>query len=196
MEENPILKENKINFNNTTFVKSAPNLNSFLFDKKSVIFLGKSNVGKSSLINKIFNRKGFMKVSQTPGRTRLLNYALVDNKFYFVDAPGYGYFKYRDNFEDMMLEFFSSHKDTCVLAIVLIDSRRLMDEDDRALFNILINNRINYVICYTKSDKLKQKDRYLVNKEIKDLSLNAIVVSSTTNENIDKLKDIISESVL
>ena len=181
----------KINFNNIEFIKSAPDLSNFLFDKKSILFLGKSNVGKSSLINKIFNRKNFMKVSQTPGRTRMLNYMKVDDKFYVIDAPGYGYFKYHDNFEKMMIDYFKNHGESCVLSIVLIDSRRLMSEDDIALFNLLINYKIPYLIVYTKADKLNQKGKYQVEKQIKDMNLNSLLVSSQTGQSIEKLRNII-----
>lgn len=181
----------KVNFNNIDFIKSAPDLKNFLFDKESILFLGKSNVGKSSLINKIFNRKNFMRVSQTPGRTRMLNYALVDDTFYMIDAPGYGYFKKIDDFESMMLSFIKNNNKTCKLAMLLVDSRRLISEDDKSVAELLAKYEIPFIYVYTKSDKLKQQDLHKVKVEIEQNMLNAILVSAETSKNIDKLREII-----
>ena len=86
-----------INYRNIKFIKSATNKEDALLDLDNVIFIGRSNVGKSTLINLIADNKSLAFVSKKPGQTKLLNYFLVDNKFYLVDAPGYGYRKLGKN---------------------------------------------------------------------------------------------------
>ena len=83
-----------MNIHNAVFVKSVAAANGFLMDKRpSIVFAGKSNVGKSSVINRLLNRKNFARVGASPGKTVHVNYFLIDEKAYFVDLPGYGYAK-------------------------------------------------------------------------------------------------------
>ena len=80
----------EMNLHNVAFRKSVVKASDFMMDKPSIVFAGKSNVGKSSVINKLLNRKNFARVGNTPGKTVHINYFDIDNKCYFVDLPGYG----------------------------------------------------------------------------------------------------------
>lgn len=184
-----------INFTNVKFIKSAPEKKDFLFDRSGVLFLGKSNVGKSSFINMILQRKNLMKVSSTPGRTRMLNYTLIDDKFYFIDAPGYGYFKKPADFENMMLDYFQSQKGTCKLCFVLVDSRRLLSQDDKQIISLIAENGIPFVVIYTKKDKLKQKELHLVKKEIETTNYPSLIVSNLDQNSFIRVREIISEKI-
>lgn len=186
---------NKINYSNVNFIKSALSKKDFLFDKVNILFIGKSNVGKSSLINSLVNRKSFMRVSQTPGRTRMLNYSLVDNKFYIVDCPGYGYFKKPADFEKMMLDYFES-ENNCKMVYLLIDSRRLISNEDLDMINILQEYKLPVTICFTKYDKLNQKEKGLLAKERnKYTNLFFINTSAENKYNIDLLRQSIEKFI-
>ena len=125
-----------------------------------VAFAGRSNVGKSSFINSISNNNHLARVSKTPGKTITLNYYLINNEFYFVDMPGYGYAK--RGMES--LEFFNTKTDVYLkerkelkLVLLLVDSRQLT-EDDKLMNNYLKSMGINYLVIGTKLDKLKRNE--------------------------------------
>lgn len=150
-----------INFKDVTFIKSAPTL----AERPSlrlpeIIMIGRSNVGKSSLINGLTGHK-VAKVSSTPGKTVLLNYYLIDDKFYLVDAPGYGYAasgsRHTDNFAAMMEGYFE-HNEELRLALLLLDSRRTPSQDDLDVFHLAKEKEVPHVVVLTKTDKLNQKE--------------------------------------
>ncbi len=158
-----------INFRNVTFIKSAPSVDlrpDGLFD---VMFVGRSNVGKSSLLNALVGRKDLAYTSSKPGHTRLLNYYNVDNTFYLVDAPGYGYVAKgpKDAFGEMMENYFATLKPR--LIIFLFDSRRLPHQDDIAFMQFLKQQQIPVLLVLTKADKLNQREKAAINKNIKPL---------------------------
>ncbi len=183
-----------INFNNSTFIKSTPSVKEKPSDNLSeVLIVGKSNVGKSSLINILCQRKSLAFTSSKPGHTRLLNYYNIDNKFYLVDAPGYGYAKGGIDldrlFGTMMDEYFTDNAQL-KLVLLLIDSRREFGENDIEIIDYLKQNNIPHFIVVTKIDKINQKgraqlDKRLVELEVKD---NAYYTSSLAPKTIDKLK--------
>ena len=128
-----------INFKNTRFIKSLPSIKLKEDDKlKEVLFVGRSNVGKSSLLNCLCDNKNLAFVSSKPGHTKLLNFYNVDQKFYLVDAPGYGYSKSNISeinlFSEMMEDYFSNTFNLA-LVVFLLDSRRKLNEDDLQLIN-------------------------------------------------------------
>jgi GTP-binding protein len=184
-----------INLSKCQFVKSAPGPKDFLLDRKQVVFLGKSNVGKSTLINALTNQKKLAFVSKTPGRTSMLSYFDVDGKAYLVDAPGYGY--YRDgalDFEPLMLSYLKVGKKVLVRAYLLIDARRGISEDDKEVCNLLVANAINVRFVATKADKAGQSEKALLNNQIKALlgDSHVIITSAEKNLGIDELrKDVI-----
>jgi len=136
-----------------------------------VILCGRSNVGKSSFINTLFNKKNLAKTSSTPGKTRSINYYLVDNNFYMIDLPGFGYAKVskseRDSWKKMVNSFFERKVEKRI-AIHLIDSRHKPMEPDFELNEYLVHNDIPYIIVLNKIDKLKQSELSAAKKNITD----------------------------
>ena len=183
-----------INFNNVSFVKSTPSVKERPQDQlPEVLIVGKSNVGKSSLINTLCQRKSLAYTSSKPGHTRLLNYYNIDNKFFLVDAPGYGYAKGGVDldrlFGTMMDEYFTDNEHL-KLVLLLIDSRREFGENDTEILNYLIESKIPYFVVITKTDKINQKGRSELNKRLKEMNVleNVYFTSSLSNRTLDKLK--------
>ena len=157
-------------FINVKYVTSSPNSSSWPNeDLNEFVFIGKSNVGKSTLINSLCNNSTICRVSSTPGRTRLLNFFDVNNELRLVDAPGYG-FAYLDkkndaNFAKMMREYLFKRKNLkgCCL---LLDRRLKPSEDDAVMFNMIIDAQLPFIIIATKCDKLNQSQKSKVIKNI------------------------------
>lgn len=130
--------------------------------KPEYAFIGRSNVGKSSLINMLLGRKNLAHISNTPGKTQLLNYYLVNDRWYVVDLPGYGYArvskKKRREWEWMIHSYFRN-RTTLQCAVVLIDAMVPPQVSDMEFINWLGENRIPFVIVYTKTDRLKTEER-------------------------------------
>lgn len=139
-------------------------------NRAQIAFAGRSNVGKSSLINRLVNQKKLAKTSKTPGRTRLLNFFLIDSRFYFVDLPGYGYAKAskkdRAEFGAMVEGYFRLRKNLEGL-ILLMDCRREPSDDDLMMIDWLEQNDINYLVALTKSDKLSRNKLFQQQNKIK-----------------------------
>ncbi len=132
-------------------------------------FIGRSNVGKSSLINMLCNYKGLAKVSNTPGKTQTINYFKVDSSWHLVDLPGYGYAKSskkkREKWEDMIERYLITRPQLqCVF--VLIDSRHELQKIDLEFVNWMGDRRAPFVLVYTKTDKLSSK---LVDSHVKKI---------------------------
>ena len=183
-----------INFNNVSFVKSTPSVKERPQDQiPEVLIVGKSNVGKSSLINTLCQRKSLAYTSSKPGHTRLLNYYNIDNKFFLVDAPGYGYAKGGVDldrlFGTMMDEYFTDNP-YLKLVLLLIDSRREFGENDTEILKYLIESNIPYFVVITKTDKINQKGRSELNKRLKEMNVldNVYYTSSLSSRTLDKLK--------
>lgn len=127
-------------------------------DGPEIVFAGRSNVGKSSLLNKLFGRKNLARVSSVPGKTITINFYNVDG-YRFVDLPGYGYAKIskaeRDRFAELMEGYFTSGRNIS-LVILLIDMRREPTADDYAMISFLNEYGINFIAVLTKSDKLNK----------------------------------------
>ena len=158
---------------NVTFILSAPNKKSWPMDDiKEVCFLGKSNVGKSSLLNALTNNKKMAKVSSTPGCTKLINFFDVDGKYRLVDAPGYGYHKNSigsDKLFAKMMEEYINERENVSLFVLLLDSRHPLSDDDINCFNTLVTTGKEIVIVATKADKLNQKMKHEYKKNIVDV---------------------------
>lgn len=140
------------------FVRSAFDRRHWITDSRpEIAFLGRSNVGKSSLLNSLLGRKGLARTSNTPGRTQSINYFLVNDAFYFVDLPGYGYAKVSKSMRadwGVMAREYLTDRPELVLFIQLIDSRHPPTELDRQLNDWLVVNGKNHIVVATKSDKL------------------------------------------
>ncbi|MGQ9797779.1 MAG: ribosome biogenesis GTP-binding protein YihA/YsxC [Ignavibacterium sp.] len=126
-----------------------------------VVLCGRSNVGKSSFINSLFNRKDLAKISSTPGKTRSINYYQIDNNFYIVDLPGYGYAKVSASERKkwaMLIENFFTNSQMINLVIHIIDARHKPTELDLKLNQLLKDLNLPYIFLLNKSDKLKQSE--------------------------------------
>ena len=157
-------------FEKQEFIKSVYNVREVpKFRLPEVILCGRSNVGKSSFINSLFNRKNLAKISSTPGKTRSINYYLIDEKLYFVDLPGYGYaktsLKEREYWGKIISEYISVSGHIS-LAIHLIDSRHKPTELDVLLNSLLKQSKIPYLILLNKVDKLSQSETVKTGREI------------------------------
>lgn len=124
-------------------------------------FIGRSNVGKSSLINMLCNQKKLAKTSSRPGKTQLINHFLINKKWYLVDLPGYGYAKVSKSqkkiFQKFIVDYFTKRKEL-VLAFLLIDIRHEPQPIDLDFLRWLGENFIPFSIVFTKADKIKQKE--------------------------------------
>ena len=159
-------------FINVKYLVSAPNSSSWPDEElPEFVFIGKSNVGKSTLINSLCNNSTICKVSATPGRTRLLNFFDVNKELRLIDAPGYGYAYLDKNndllFAKMMREYLFKRKNLkgCCL---LLDSRLKPSEDDAVMFNMIIDANLPFIIIATKCDKLNQSQKSKVINNIVD----------------------------
>ena len=191
-----------INFLNATFIKSCPNRNEKpQAQKPEVLIVGRSNVGKSSLINALTQKKKLAFTSSKPGHTRLLNYYDIDNKFYLVDAPGYGYAKGGIDldrlFAEMMSSYFDSNTDL-KLVLILLDARRELSEDDLEIVEYVKENNIPFALVITKYDKVNQKEKSALNRYLKEMGLASEQVFYTSilkNDSLSLLKKGIENSL-
>ncbi len=147
-------------FENQKFVKSVFSLKELPAEKyPQVILCGRSNVGKSSFINTLFNRKELAKISSTPGKTRSINFYLIDDKFYVVDLPGYGYAKVskkeREYWGKLVTEYISK-TNHIVFAFHILDCRLVPSELDISLNDMMKSYNIPYAAIFNKVDKLNQ----------------------------------------
>jgi GTP-binding protein len=144
------------------FVCSYPRVGLCPKDKRpEFAFIGRSNVGKSSLINMLTGRKGLAKVSRTPGKTQLINFFNIDDQWYLVDLPGYGYAKVSKTQQRKlasMIEGYLIQRDSLVLAFVLIDSNIAPSQTDLDFINRLGEYSVPFAILFTKTDRDKKGD--------------------------------------
>lgn len=146
------------------FLISAASLKQFpkpLFPE--IAFAGRSNVGKSSLINSLTGRKGLVKVSKTPGKTQLLNFFSINEKIMFVDMPGYGFanvpLKVKAGW-GRLIEVYLKEREPLKAVIVLLDCRRTPNDDDRSLLGWLNSEAIPLILVFTKIDKIPKTKRH------------------------------------
>ena len=147
-----------MNLHNAEFVKSAARPSDFISDGlPQFVFSGKSNVGKSSVINKLLNRKNFARVGASPGKTIHVNYFLIDKKAYFVDLPGYGYAKVSKD-ERMrwsrLMESYFANPDTMTLGVMIVDSRHKPTADDVTMAHWFKESGRPFVVVANKTDKV------------------------------------------
>lgn len=140
------------------FISSSPNIkNCPKATLPEYAFIGRSNVGKSSLINMITGIKTLAKVSQTPGKTQLINHFLINEKWYLVDLPGYGYAKVsktsRKLFSDIITDYIQKRENLYCL-FVLVDSRLEPQKNDLEFINWLGRNQVPFALVFTKTDKI------------------------------------------
>ena len=140
-------------------------------DKMEIAFAGKSNVGKSSLINGLLNRKSLARTSSSPGKTQTINFYNVNKELYFVDLPGYGYAKVSMEIREKwgkMIERYLRKSDVLAAIFLLIDIRHEPSANDKLMYDWIVNNGYNPIIIATKLDKLKRSQVQKNIKAIKD----------------------------
>ena len=150
-----------INFNKAEFVLSAVKPATFVRDgRPQVTFAGRSNVGKSSVINRLLNRKNFARVGATPGKTTQINYFLIDGKAYLVDLPGYGYAKVsqaeKARWGRLMESYFQEGADAITAGVLIVDIRHKPTENDRVMHDWFRQTGCPEIIVANKLDKLKK----------------------------------------
>lgn len=189
-----------IHFNNAQFVTSY-------FDgkkidrpqKPEIVLVGRSNVGKSSLINKILNRKSLARVSSTPGKTISVNYYDVDGKFDLVDLPGYGFAK-RPKSEQaawgkLTEGYFSAGRDIRLI-LLLVDLRHPPSKDDEIMFDWLMESETLFTVVATKADKLnKTEAKKNADALSEKFGINVIPFSSLNGTGVEELHQIITDLV-
>ena len=190
-----------MNYNNVVFETSFGRIDQLPeSDLVELVFAGRSNVGKSSLINKFFNRKNLARVSAVPGKTQTINFFRLEN-VRFADLPGYGYAKVaKDNKEkwsNLIGGYFAAGR-RIELVFQLIDMRHSPTKDDLQMINYLIENEFPFVIVLTKQDKLSQKQQRerleALQKEIPYADqIQMIPFSAETGYGVEELRSIVEE---
>ena len=151
-----------INFNKAEFVLSAVKQSTFVRDgRPQVTFAGRSNVGKSSVINRLLGRKNFARVGATPGKTSQINYFLIDGQIYFTDLPGYGYAKVskdeRDRWGRLMENYFQE-EGLSTVGVLIVDARHKPTADDVTMCDWFKGTGCPFIVVANKLDKLKNRE--------------------------------------
>lgn len=197
----------KFNTNNVNIAITVGNSKQFPRDPRPEIALsGRSNVGKSSLINTLLGRKSLARVSSSPGKTITINYYDIDKKMYLVDLPGYGYAKRsmesKRSWSSLTEDFFVKNPsiDALKLVIQLIDIRTGPTDDDIMMINFLIDNGVNFVVVATKTDKLSKAQLKAAIENIQNefflgTGIEILPFSSVTRDGKDELWRVISDAI-
>ncbi len=191
----------KLNYNKAEFYSSYGKFSQIPQSEKiEIAFAGHSNVGKSTLINKLFNRKNLARVSSVPGKTATINFYKLEN-IYFVDLPGYGYAKVskseKERWSGLIEGYLSADRDIR-LVFMLVDMRHAPTKDDIHMINYLIDTEMPFVIVLTKADKLNKTERAkrmeAFKSEIPCFSdIHSIPFSSQTFEGVEELRQIVED---
>ncbi|MEE4257081.1 MAG: ribosome biogenesis GTP-binding protein YihA/YsxC [Bacteroidales bacterium] len=190
---------------NAEFLVSSPDVSSCPEGSKpEYAFIGRSNVGKSSLINMISGIKGLAKTSQTPGKTRLLNYFVVDDEWYLVDLPGYGYAKISQREREKwrrLIHAYLRRRENLVCTFILIDSRHEPQKLDLDFMAWMAENQLPFVLVFTKTDKLSKRNlENSLNAYIRHLHLSweeiprLFITSAKTSRGKDEILRYIQEN--
>lgn len=192
-----------INFNKAEFVSAAGTSSQLQQSTKpEVIFSGRSNVGKSSLINKLVNRKSLARVSATPGKTATINFFDVD-KFCLVDLPGYGYAKVsrseKDRWAELMEGYFAQDRNFC-LVVQIVDMRHPPTQDDLNMIEFLYQSGFEFIIVLTKKDKLKKTAQKQSLERLNEIlseyeGIELFPFSALNGEGTDEIRDVITRYV-
>jgi len=189
-----------MNFENVSFLQSVyslKNLPDTLYPE--IAFAGRSNVGKSSLINRLVNRRNLVKTSSKPGKTQSLNFFVVDDKLYFVDLPGYGFAQVprsmRSSWQQLITAYLENRQSlACV--VVIIDIRHELKEYDRNLVEWLRFNNIEFLLVYTKADKLsgnkQQQHAAALDAGLTVSPQQRIIFSAKTGKGCEQVKSVLA----
>ena len=159
--------------NNVKFVTSAVRRSQYPEDgKPEFLLVGRSNVGKSSFINTLVNRKNMARISAIPGKTQTLNFYLINENFYFVDVPGYGFARVSKKLKNkfgMIIEDYLKMRENLKMVFMLIDFRHKPTEDDILMYNYLKYYNIPVTVVATKCDKVSKNNYDKNKKSVKDV---------------------------
>lgn len=191
----------KLNYNKAEYIASYGKYSQIPpCDRIEIAFAGHSNVGKSTLINKLFNRKNLARVSSVPGKTATINFYGLEN-IYFVDLPGYGYAKVakseKERWSGLIDGYLNSDRDIR-LVFMLVDMRHAPTKDDVKMINYLIDTETPFILVLTKADKLKKNERIKRMEAFKTEipcfeDIHVVPFSSLTFEGVDELREIVEE---
>ena len=192
-----------LNVNKAEFVKSAAAPAQFINSSlPAVAFAGKSNVGKSSVINRLLNRKNFARVGAAPGKTIHVNYFLIDGRLYLIDLPGYGYARVsqaeRERWGKLMEDFFAAKLFT--LGVMIVDARHKPTADDVTMANWFKSAGCPVIICANKVDKVKKSQlegNLALIRETLELDDGTVLIpfSAETGFNRDKMISAIENGI-
>ena len=191
--------DNVLDFRKTTFWGVAASISACPdSDKPEVVLSGKSNVGKSSLLNALGDNKKLARVSQSPGKTRQVVYFEVDGKFYIADLPGYGYAKApkqeKEKFSKLVDQYFASGRPISLI-LHLLDIRHLPSKEDMGMISYMLSNAMPFFIVFTKCDKLSRSQMLTNARDIlKYLQIGDIpsfCVSADKKAGLDDLREAI-----
>ncbi len=177
------------------FIAAATLPDSFPKDRRpEIVFIGRSNVGKSSLINSLLGVKGLARTSSTPGRTQSINFFLINQEFYFVDLPGYGYAKTsKENRRQWgkLIEKYLAEREQLVLSILIVDARHEPSPLDLQMKSWLQHFGIPYLVVSTKIDKLSAHERRRSRQRTQEIFDTELVIpySSLTGEGAGQVWD-------
>ncbi len=169
--------------------------------KIEIAFAGRSNVGKSSLINRILGRRSLARVSSVPGKTQTINFYTLEN-IYLVDLPGYGYAKVakteKERWRELIGGYFADAERDLALVFCLVDMRHPPTADDLTMINFLIDSELPFCVVLTKTDKQKKTEREKRLEALKSElpmyeQLTVIPFSSVTDEGVERMRSIIEE---
>ena len=192
-----------LNIKKSDFVKSATKPSQYPDDiYLEFCFAGKSNAGKSSMLNKICNRKKLAITSKTPGRTQLINFFIINENISFVDIPGYGFANAPKNikmsWESMVLNYLENRKNIAAI-FVAVDIRRGVGDLDKAMIELCQNYNIKIYIIMTKSDKVSKSEKFIMKKKAQKEIYNynnienVITFSAKDGEGVKDALDIIEK---
>ena len=167
------------------------------------LLVGRSNVGKSSFINTVLGRKDLARVSSTPGKTQTLNFYHINNRFYLIDAPGYGYAAVSKETQakfGMMIEDYLKTRDNLKVVFLLIDYRHKPTEDDVLMYNFLKYYNLNIKIIATKYDKVSKNNREKADRLIRqtfglDDTASFVPFSTITKKGREDILDLIANNL-
>jgi len=190
-------------FKKAKFVKSAPSLDVCPQPHfPEICFAGRSNVGKSTLINALVNHKGLARTSNVPGKTQEINYYLVDDKVYLVDLPGFGYAQVSKKERERWgrdIRNYLLKRSTLRLVVHLVDIRHKPSKLDEEFFYWLGSNRLPFIVVLTKGDKIshnkRQQSRARLKRILDEMNIEVPIVISSAEKKlgIDEVKELISE---
>lgn len=180
---------------NAKFIRGVVGSHNLLVDEKpQIAFIGRSNVGKSSVINMLVNQRKLVKSSSTPGKTQQINFFMINDKVYFVDLPGYGYAKIsqkaREKLRKLILWYFISGEAPIKKVCLIVDAKAGLRDFDREMIGVLNEYEIPFVIAMNKIDKLNQKNLHKSLTEIMEEVgewVEVFPISAKTGKGKDKL---------